>query len=205
MTPIRFNRPAFVALGLALPLLAACGRGEPDPHRFEKMARTVADIEAPLDPGLYSDTPPASRAAGLRPAMSPLKVELMTPHELWDAREGVVREAVVETAPALVEQAAAATANRLGLASEPETAPRPVASEGQVIQLGAYASERDARLAWARVADREALAGFSPILQVAEVNGRRVVRLRVGPVPVERAGAVCAAAGVDDPWCRAAA
>lgn len=204
MTPIRFDRPAFVALGLALPLLAACGRGEPDPHRFETMARRVADIEAPLSPGLYDDAPPPSRTAGLRPAMSPLKVELMTPHELWDARDGVVREAVVHTAPALVEQAAAATASRLGLSSEPETPP-PAVSEGRVIQLGAYASEREARLAWSRIADREALAGFSPILQVAEVNGRRWVRLRVGPVPIERAGAVCAAAGVDDPWCRAAA
>lgn len=201
MTPIRFNRPAFVALGLAVPLLAACGRGEPDPHRFETMARTVVDIKAPLSPGLYDDARPPSRAAGLRPAMSPLKVELMTPHELWDARDGVAREAVVETAPALVEQAVASTASRLGLSSAPE----PAASEGRVIQLGAYASEREARLAWARVADREALAGFSPILQVAEVNGRRWVRLRVGPVPAERAGAVCAAAGVDDPWCRAAA
>lgn len=201
MTPIRFNRPAFVALGLALPLLAACGRGEPDPHRFEKMARTVADIEAPLSPGLYDDAPPPSRTAGLRPAMSPLKVELMTPHELWDARDGVVREAVIETAPALVEQAVVSTASRLDLSSAPE----PAASDGRVIQLGAYASEREARLAWARVADREALAAFSPILQVAEVNGRRWVRLRVGPVPIERAGAVCAAAGVDDPWCRAAA
>ncbi|QBX37739.1 SPOR domain-containing protein [Brevundimonas sp. S30B] len=205
MTPIRFNRPAFVALGLALPLLAACGQGEPDPHRFEKMARLVADIEAPLDPALYNDAPSPSRTAGLRPAMSPLQVELMTPHELWDARDGVVREAVVETAPVLMEQAAVATAGRLGLSSEPEPASPPAASEGRVIQLGAYASEREARLAWARVADREALAGFSPILQVAEVNGRRWVRLRIGPVPTERAGAVCAAAGVDDPWCRAAA
>lgn len=204
MSPARI-RPAFVALGLGLPLLAACGGGEPDPHRFEKMARSVADIEAPLDPALYDDAPPPSRTAGLRPAMSPLKVELMTPHELWDARDGVVREAVVETAPALVEQAAAATASRLGLSSEPETPPAAAVSEGRVIQLGAYASEREARLAWSRVADREALAGFSPILQVAEVNGRRWVRLRVGPVPIERAGAVCAAAGVDDPWCRAAA
>jgi SPOR domain len=203
MTPIRFDRPAFVALGLALPLLAACGRGEPDPHRFETMARRVADIEAPLSPGLYDDAPPPSRTAGLRPAMSPLKVELMTPHELWDARDGVVREAVVEAAPALVEQAVASTASRLGLSSAP--VPPPAASDGRVIQLGAYASEREARLAWARVAGLEALAGFSPILQVAEVDGRRWVRLRVGPVPIERASAICAAAGVDDPWCRAAA
>lgn len=191
MSLISFVRPA--TAGLLAAALAGCGQGvapsggekEVEGRRFEALARSVAEIE--LQP--QADQAPPSRLSGLRPAFAPLKVELMTPHELWDARDGVGR--IGNPAP------------ETPAPSEPPAAPP--AAEGRMIQLGAYASEAEARRAWGRLADSEGLAGLSPILQVAEVGGRRWVRLRVGPVPADRAEAVCAAAGVDDPWCRTAA
>ena len=73
MTPRLLFRP--VLLSLAAASLSACGLVESDPHKFEAMADSVAAI--PLDG--------APRAEGLRPA---LEVEVLSPHALWDARDG---------------------------------------------------------------------------------------------------------------------
>lgn len=208
MTPRLLLRP--VLAGLAVAGLAACGVTEADPHRFERMAATVAAV--PLD---GSDRPPAPTGrtaadAGLRPA---LKVEVLDPHALWDARDGGL-PAVVEArgarlataAPAVadsvvrdVSQRLGAAAAQAGLRSAPPSEVA-VAPDARLVQIGAYSSEAGARAAWARLD----LEGLSPVFEPVEVGGRSLTRLRVR-VPAARAAAVCAAAGVDDPWCRAAA
>lgn len=210
MTPRLPIRPVLACLAAAA--LSACGMVEADPHRFENMARSVAAI--PLDAegdGAAARAPVRNAAeAGLRPA---LRVEVMDPHALWDARDGGLRglaeeqggriaaaaapavaQAVVRDVSARIDGAAA----RVGL--RPAKAPAAAAAEqAALVQIGAYSSESAARAAWTRLD----LKGLAPVFEPVEVNGRRLVRLKTSVSPV-RAAAVCAAAGVDDPWCRRA-
>ena len=83
MTPRLIIRPVLACL--AAGALSASGMVDSDPHRFENLAETVAAI--PLD-GPATDAPaPIVRASSdTRP--TPLKVEVLDPHALWDARDG---------------------------------------------------------------------------------------------------------------------
>ncbi|MGV8929087.1 MAG: SPOR domain-containing protein [Brevundimonas sp.] len=212
MKPSLLIRPVLVlasAFGLN-----ACGMIDSDPHRFENFANSVAAID--LDGQGVAATPSRTAAeAGLRPA---LRVEVMDPHALWDARDGLegavqsaaprlvaaaapaVAEAVVQQVSARIDAASAQAGLRPALASRPASAPR--ASRG-LVQLGAYSSEAAARAAWSRLRSGKAsraLNGLSPVYEGVEVEGRRLVRLKVA-TPVSGAAALCAAAGIDDPWC----
>ena len=224
MTPSLLIRPVlalFLTAGVS-----ACGMVESDPHRFESLAERIASV--PLD---GSEPAPRERAAapvapaaapvrvadsGLRPA---LKVEVMEPTALWDARYGVMedaaRTAARAAAPVVVEAAVTETRARIQHAVEraplrpalsadrPAAAPR---APGGLVQLGAFSSEQSARAAWARLKDGGAgwaLEGLAPTFEAVSVNGRDLVRLKVR-APAAGAAALCAAAGVDDPWCRRA-
>ena len=223
MTPSLLIRPVLVLL--AASGLSACGMVESDPHRFETLAESVAAI--PLDGG--PRVQPASRShrtaadAGLRPA---IRVEVLDPHALWDARDAEVNRMVERAAPrfaaaaapamadAVVQQVSARidnAASRAGL--RPAIQARPAvdtaapASRRALVQLGAYSSEASARAAWTRLRGGEAawaLDGLSPVYEAVEVGGRQLTRLKVR-APAAGARAVCAAAGVDDPWCRRSA
>ena len=212
MTPSILIRP--VAVLVAAIGLNACGMVDSDPHRFENLANSVAAIDLEGKPAAAPQTHSAAEA-GMRPA---LRVEVMDPHALWDARDGL-DGAVDRAAPRLVAAAAPAVADavvqqvsdridaassRVGLrpavASRPATAPR--AGRG-LVQLGAYSSEPAARAAWTRLKSGDAawaLDGLSPVYEGVEVGGRRLTRLKVA-APAAGAAAVCAAAGIDDPWC----
>lgn len=171
--------------------LSACGVNERDPHRFEGLARTVADIPLSND---APEAPPSAKQAGLRP----LQVELLTPHQLWDARDGVVGAARA-VAPALPDfrdpEAPAATPS-------PTKAPSP--SPSRTIQLGAYASEASARSAWRRMqaTPGAALADLSPVFEPVRVGERTLVRLKVSAESAQ-AAALCARLAAADPWCAA--
>jgi len=198
--------------------LNACGMVDSDPHRFENLANSVAAIN--LDGTRAAAVPPRSAAeAGLRPA---LRVEVMDPHALWDARDGldaaieraapqllaaaapVVADAVVQQVSARIDAASSRAGLRPAMASRPVTAPRVLHG---LVQLGAYSSEAAARSAWTRLKTGEAawaLNGLSPVYEGVDVGGRRLVRLKVA-TPAAGAAAVCAAAGIADPWCNRAA
>lgn len=211
MTPSLLIRPVVVLV--AAVGLNACGMIESDPHRFENLAKSVAAID--LD-GARAVAPTRTAAeAGLRPA---LRVEVMDPHALWDARDGL-DGAVERAAPRLVAAAAPAVADavvqqvstRIEAASSraglrPAMGPRAATALRTgpgLVQLGAYSSEAAARSAWSRLKSGEAawaLNGLSPVYEGVEVGGRRLVRLKVA-APAAGAAAVCAAAGIDDPWC----
>ncbi|HWQ86377.1 SPOR domain-containing protein [Brevundimonas sp.] len=205
--------------------LTACGMVESDPHRFESLAESVAAI--PLDGGPGVQTTPAVHSSttgtGLRPA---IRVEVLDPHALWDARDADMNAMVERAAPRLVAAAAPAmadavvqqvstridnAASRAGLRPAMQTRPTvaaaaPAGARG-LVQLGAYSSEASARTAWARLRSGQAawaLDGLSPVYEAVEVGGRQLTRLKVR-APAAGAGAVCAAAGIDDPWCRRAA
>lgn len=215
MTPRLPFRPV-LALLLAMGL-TACGVVESDPNRFENLAEQVAAI--PLD-GSTPTRPVGTAAArsddrGLRPA---LRVEVMDPHALWDARDGglggvvqaATSRAAAAAAPAVVDGVVAEVRGRVdSVVGRPSLRPalRVVEAERPLVQLGAYSTESAARAAWSRLQTgpaAEALQGLTPVLEPVEVGGRRLVRLKT-PAPAAGAAALCAAAGVDDPWCRRAA
>jgi hypothetical protein len=202
-------RPALVLLAAAG--LTACGAVESDPNQFETMARSVGDIE--LESATAAPAPGAAgRSSGMRPA---LKVEVLTPHALWDARDADLRNAVeaaaprlaAAAAPALVETASeqvSARVEQVRAQLRPAARPAEALPPRSLVQLGAYSSEDAARAAWARLQSGQAawaLDGLSPVYETVEVGGRTLTRLKVR-APAAGAAAVCAAAGIDDPWCR---
>lgn len=217
MTPSRMLRP--VLLGLAGLATSSCSLVEGDPHRFESMAQAVADI--PLDGGPRSgEARPVRTAAeaGLRPALAmtdtvvnpgALRVEVMDPHDLWDARDAGLRGAVERAAPAMIEAAAPMVAEavvqqvsdrmqtprveRAAVRAAAATVPPPSASR-TTLQLGAFSSPGAARAAWTRIASAgQAVADLSPTFEAVEVDGRNLTRLKV-IAPADAARAVCRAA-----------
>lgn len=205
MTSGRMLRPALVCL-LALSA-TGCSMVEGDPHRFEKLAQGIADI--PVDgrgPALRT-----AAEAGLRPAV---RVEVLDPHDLWDARDGVVQQAVDRAVPAIVEasvpvvtraivdQAGKQLAGDTGRADAMRPA-LPTESRSRTVQLGAYSSDAAARAAWRSLSSGEAqavLSDLQPRYEQAEVNGRSLVRLKVS-APADRIGALCQSTRIDAPWC----
>ncbi|MFN3668662.1 MAG: SPOR domain-containing protein [Brevundimonas sp.] len=211
MTPRPILRPVIALVAAAG--LNACGMIESDPNRFENLANSVAAID--VDGRAPAAAAPHRTAAdsGLRPA---LRVEVMDPHALWDARDGL-DGAVQRAAPRIAAAAAPAVADavvrqvtdRVDAASaraglRPALSPRPAPrASGGLVQLGAYSSDASARSAWSRLKSGEAAAalnGLTPVYEAVEVGGRRLVRLKVA-APAAGAAAICAAADIDDPWC----
>lgn len=210
MTPSRMLRP--VLLGLAGLATSSCSLVESDPHRFESMAQVVADI--PLGNGPR----PIRTAAesGLRPALTmteaagepgALRVEVMDPHDLWDARDTGLRGAVEAAAPALIEAAAPVVTRAVVQhvsAEPPARRPAPPAAVEVVrttLQLGAFSSPAAAQRAWGRIADAgDGVAELTPVFEAVEVDGRSLTRLKVS-APLDAARAVCRAADAAQMGC----
>ncbi len=205
MTPSRMLRPVLVCLaGLAT---ASCGGIENDPHRFETMAQMVADI--PLD-GRSAPTP-LKNGRSLRPAMvsreavanpGALRVEVMSPHALWDARDAGLRGLVEQVRPAVVEAAAPVLAPvmvRQVAARLPAIQPQRAVAvsepvERTTLQLGAFSSPAAAQAAWGRIASADrSVSGLSPHYETIQVDGRSLTRLKVMATS-DAARAVCRAA-----------
>lgn len=188
-------RPVLVAA--AASTVAACGAVESDPARFENLARRVSDVPVSLErPGRQA--PRTGAEIGLRRA-EPLKVQVMDPHDLWDARDGLA-PAVVKAAAPMVARAAVGQVERQ--VTELRPAVIPARSGGtRLIQLGAFSSRERAEAAWSRLSGQGVLSGLTPRFEPVTVGGRNLVRLRVA-APADAAASVCAAAGVDGPWCR---
>ena len=235
MTPSRMLRPVLVCLALSGVGLAtaSCGMVEGDPHRFQTLAEKVADIRidgsdaaqparASTQLAEAQPTPPAIPAASA-PTGQGLRVEVMDPHDLWDARDGLRRTvseqtaAVAETtapmvARAMVQQvsdrisghrAAGTQSLRPAVVRERETSLRAPVAGRTTIQLGAYSSEAAARSAWTSVSNgkaRRALEGLSPMFERVTVGGRPFTRLKVA-APAQAALVICQAVAVSDPWC----
>ena len=205
MTPSLLLRPVLACVAAAS--LSACGMIDSDPHRFEAMAESVAAI--PLDGEAGAATARTQAETGLRPA---LRVQVMDPHALWDARDGGLGRMAGDPAPRLVAAMAPSTAEavvqtvsaRLDSAAakaglrpaQPQRPKAPSGANAALVQIGAYSSEAAARAAWARLD----LDDLTPVFEAVEVDGRRLTRLKVR-APASGAAAVCAAAGIDDPWC----
>lgn len=206
MTPVSCIGKGLVLL--ALSALAACGTSESEGRRFEGLADRVSAIDIPLD----GKAPRARTAqeAGLRGSAAPLRVEVMTPYQLWDARDGVLPPAPASDedglAPRLVRAAAPAVAQAAvdSVKARAVEALRPAFPQSRTtIQLGAYSSAESARAAWSRLQRGEGgklLANMTPVYETVEVGGRSLTRLKV-PADRSTAAAICDAAKVNDPWC----
>ncbi|MFN3616105.1 MAG: hypothetical protein ACK4WC_16315, partial [Rubrimonas sp.] len=147
MTPTDLFRKGL--MGAAMLSLGACGMVEDQPNRFEAMAEQVADIRLSTHASQDAPVAPArAESAGLRQA---LRVEVLDPHALWDARDGGLRGVIEAAAPAVAEAAAPvlvqAASDQVSRAVSEHL--RPAASAparpGAVIQLGAFSSEAAAR------------------------------------------------------------
>ncbi|GAW40027.1 Sporulation related domain protein [Brevundimonas sp. SH203] len=227
MTPAEATRPvqivpAVIAALVGSAALSACGAANTDPHRFTSLADQVASVEVPLTPGVGHSGPARSvEAAGLRPArFRAMRVAVMDPHAMWDARDdqaGVrrvaddagLRDAVIRQVQPAVQAAAPIMIREVATTSPAlDRAPlrhdaslRPAPTGGRTIQLGAYSSPQAARTAWTRLKASADLAALAPVFEPVEVQGRTLTRLKVGPVSREAAIAVCRAADVADAWC----
>ena len=216
MTPSLLIRPVLVLL--AASGLSACGMVDSDPHRFETLAEAVAAIPLDSAPAATRVAHQSAAEAGLRPA---IRVEVLDPHALWDARDAelngiaqqvgsrlvaaavpAVADAAVQEVSARIDDASQRAGLRPAFHARPTT---PAAAKGRsLVQLGAYSSAASARSAWSRLKSGQAawaLEGLSPVYEAVEIGGRTLTRLKV-QTPAAGAGALCAAAGVDDPWCR---
>ncbi|WEK59041.1 MAG: SPOR domain-containing protein [Candidatus Brevundimonas phytovorans] len=194
------------SVGALAALLSGCGMAEADPHRLEGVADQIAAIP------LTSQAEPVRATAASRkvdePARRPLKVELLTPHQLWDARDGLTSKAaaVLPAMPSVFidpEAPPAVQAAQQQQAAKPAR-PQAVASPSNavLIQLGAYASQASAQAAWERLG--QGSQGLSPVFEPVEVQGRRLVRLKVRAGSAQ-AKALCERAAASDPWCVRAA
>jgi cell division protein FtsN len=215
MTPAEATRPVLIALAFASSLaVAGCGAVDSDPHRFSTMAENVAAIDIPLSARERETRHAVAEKAGLRPVrFTPVKVAVMDPHAMWDAKDVQAglrpvgedtgrRDAVVRAAsPAVVKAVADEAISRVHAPVLRPASLTSAAETGRTIQLGAYSTAAGARQAWDRVKASSDLSGLSPIYQEVEVGGRRLTRLKVGPVSTETAAAVCRSAAVGDAWC----
>lgn len=202
MTPGRMLRP--VVIGLLGLSTASCGFVESDPNRFENLARSIAEI--PLD----GDAPVTAAEAGLRPAFvtaeqvadpGALRVEVLDPHALWDARDNGLRGAVGRAAPAVVEAAAPAVTRAIVQEVTRATDELRPQAVPEILQLGAFSSPAAARAAWTRIAAAgETVSTLTPAFEAVEVDGRTLTRLKV-VASADAARAVCRAADAADLGC----
>ncbi|MFN4287017.1 MAG: SPOR domain-containing protein [Brevundimonas sp.] len=199
------------ALACAGALLVAggCSGVEDDPHRFERWAESVAEIPLSVEDAraragqavaAMGERP--SEQAGLRPALHVVVVE---PHELWEARDPVLRGAMDLAGRAAGQVVSEAARQGTRQIAEAVTGPAPASvsapsRQTSVIQVGAYSSEAAARSAW-QALSRRVDATYQPVFETVDVGGRSITRLKIGPVPAEAAAGLCAALGVSDPWC----
>lgn len=196
--PVLHRLPLAAALSAAALALASCGVNERDPHRFEALAQSVASIPVSAEAeGEAASAAPRQRAA-------PLKVELMTPHELWDAREGLVAKEGLGKVRRTSAAAPAASAYPDFEAPAPAVpTERPSTPTARHVQLGAFSSEEGARAAWSRLSRSTggaALSGLQPAYEAVEIGGRRLVRLKVAAT-AEQARVLCRDLAASDPWC----
>jgi len=200
MTLSPFVRPVLVSV--AALAVSGCGFVESDPNRFENLARRVAEVPVELERPRAQPAPAVS-AMGLRPATyrQPVKVEVLDPHALWAARDGMIQSAVGAATPQLAKAAPAMAQAVVEQAVDaaPKLRPAIRGEAVKLIQLGAFSDRASAQEAWRRLAVGE-LSGLDPVYEAVAVNGRTLTRLKVA-APTSAAVGLCRAAGVSDPWC----
>lgn len=215
MRPV-FSRPLLSLSALAL-LVSACDSPSSGPSAYEAWADKVATI--PLSPAedsaarhaepvrLPLDTEPREPKTTGTPAS--MKVELVSPHQLWDLRDGPIKLPSIEVSEANLpltparSTPAAAPAQASGM---PAPDLSPASDTTRTIQLGAYSSRASAEQAWTRLssgAQGAALRGLSPQYDPVQRADRTLIRLRVA-ANADQAHRLCQTLAANDPWCQRA-
>ncbi len=200
----------FGSVGALAALLAGCGMAEADPHRFEGVADQIAAIplsSRSVEPAREAAREPAGPRNAEEAGLRPLKVELMTPHQLWDARDGLTSKAaaILPALPPVFHDPEAPAVEPATVQPETKSLRRVAVggpSSSRLIQLGAYSSQASAQAAWDRLG--QGASGLSPVFEPVQVKGRRLVRLKVRAGSAQ-AKALCASVAASDPWCIQAA
>lgn len=193
--------------------LSACSEAaDGQPTTYAALADKVATIPlSPREPSAIAhptqvnlplETNPEHD--GPRPS---LKVELMSPHQLWDLRDGPLKVPEIEvpegTTLALPVSISAPVVNVAPQLPATTAAASTDGTAFRTVQLGAFSSEASAREAWNRLStgpSAAALSGLMPQFEPAEVGGRQLVRLRVS-AREDRVQALCQSVAAADPWC----
>jgi len=199
---------AFTVVPVLALLTAACDPAtSKDGTRYQQWAQTVSSI--PLDPAKGQDQP----AQQILPLAAPqktsseqrLRVELMTPHQLWDARNGPLKVPTMEVLENVSPTELVRASTSAGVTARPPVPEQPAAAAqpAKLIQLGAYSSEQSARTAWQRVQSSlgNTTTALQPRYETVEVSGRQLVRLRVAATEAQ-ALHLCQALASNDPWCK---
>jgi cell division septation protein DedD len=99
-------------------------------------------------------------------------------------------------APAAATPASGASPQRVAsaqpVAVAPAAAPEVTATGGFAVQLGVRGSESDAEAAFEQLQKKFSdLNGMPPMIRKAEVNGKPIFRVRVGPMSRDEASSLC--------------
>lgn len=199
---------SLIAPALTLLLSACDGSVASDGTTYENWAQSVSTI--PLTPASNGGTAPAKEIPLKAPPKpendNRLRVELLTPHQLWDARDGPLNVPTLQVVEVLSPAEAPVSAPQTRTTPPQASTPQTPASDAstKLIQLGAYSTEQGARQAWQRLKEASGnatLAGLQPQYQSVEVAGRQLVRLRVAASDGQ-ARTLCQALASNDPWCQ---
>lgn len=177
--------------------MAGCGLVEADPNRFERWADGVAAVPVSYEQAGLRGPIQTVQSLGLRGPVelgprTPMRIEVVEPEVLWDARadgfQAAAQAAGQVAAEAVVQEA---------VARAPQIAEEVVRVAARTIQLGAFSSRGAAEAAWTRLSGHATLAGAVPRYEEIQRDGRTLVRLRAS-VEASRAQAACQAAGAGD-------
>ena len=165
---------------------------KPEPPPFEAQRAAQGTQGGPAAPPIPTMTLPDAAPAPATPraATRSLQAATATP-----APEPQAAETVSSTKPA-VQRLASAEPPPVRPAPAPTPAPSadtqaPVG--GYSVQLSVRATEKEARAAFVQAQERyrAELSGQSPLIRQAEVNGKTIFRVRVGPMSKESANGLC--------------
>ncbi|AWN47848.1 sporulation protein [Methylobacterium terrae] len=168
-------------------------RPEPSPAEAQRAAQAAAQNAAAQQQAAASPVPTMTlptEATGSTPAP-------VTPRSTRVASTAPAQTPVPETPAPVAEAPRSRSVQRVASAEPPVTTqavPTPQAPVGGFsVQLSVRATEKEAEVAFRQAQERygAVLGGQSPLIRQAEVNGKSIYRVRVGPMAKESADGLC--------------
>ncbi|AWB21109.1 SPOR domain-containing protein [Methylobacterium currus] len=172
-------------------------RPEPSPAEVQRAAQAAAQAQAaqaaPVSPIPTMTLP--TEATGSTPA--PVTPRSPRAVSAAPARTPVAEAPAAETPAPAPESLRQKPVQRVASAEAPTTTqavPAPQAPVGGFsVQLSVRATEKEAEVAFKQAQERygAVLGGQSPLIRQAEVNGKSIYRVRVGPMSKDSADGLC--------------
>ncbi|ACL57161.1 SPOR domain-containing protein [Methylobacterium nodulans] len=176
-------------------------RPEPPPVEAQRAAQGTQGGPAPARPEaapIPTMTLPEATPAAATPRSASRSIQAATTPAPAPAPEPQAPDTVASTTVAAPKSNPAP--QRVASAEPPPAKPTPAATPdaqapvgGFSVQLSVRATEKEARAAFAQAQERyhAELAGQSALIRQAEVNGKTIFRVRVGPMSKESANSLC--------------